>query len=358
MNHTLAKTLTGLGVALACACGCKSPGPGFDPRAESAYRISGGFTNAFDGELTDAALLNPPPDLFTLGPGDVIEIENLEELGNATTVLVGPDGRIYYGLLPGLDVWGLTLAETKQRLEEGLARYIRADIDLTVTLRAVGSKRVWMLGVVATPGVYSLGTPMTLLEALSRAGGVPTLGAGTEEMADLSRSFVLREGETLPVDMGRLLRQGDMSQNVYLRSDDFIYIKPADAWNVYILGAVPGPGALPYTGQMTLMSAIGGAGGTLPNAHETHVAVVRGSIQAPRIAVVDFQSLLRGEATDFLLEPGDIVYVPYSPYRKLNDFAKEIMNTFVRSVAINAGARSINAGAAPVAPTVSGGSGN
>jgi hypothetical protein len=83
------------------------------------------------------------------------------------------------------------------------------------------------------------------------------------------------------------------------------------------------------------------------NAHLSHVAIVRGSLTKPEIAVIDVGDILKGKATDVLLEPRDIVYVPLSPYRYLSKYADLILTTFVRAVAINEGAR---AGAGNVSP--------
>src|SRR5436190_17570662 len=68
----------------------------------------------------DPAWLKPPAQLFTLGPGDKVEIELLGEPASKVTTIVGPDGKIYFNLLAGIDVWGLTLVEAKQRLEAEL----------------------------------------------------------------------------------------------------------------------------------------------------------------------------------------------------------------------------------------------
>ena len=69
------------------------------------------------------------------------------------------------------------------------------------------------------------------------------------------------------------------------------------------------------------------------------VAIVRGSLTEPKIAVVDYKEIVKGKAPDVLLEPGDIVYVPFSPYRTLVKYADLILKTFVQTVAINEGAR-------------------
>ncbi len=118
----------------------------------------------------DPALLRPPTDFYTLGPGDKLEVEVIGETNVVGTTVVGPDGKIYFNLLPGLDVWGLTLAQAKTEIERGLAKYVREQPQVSLVLRAVESRQVWILGRVQAPGVYPLSTPMTLLEGLSLAG--------------------------------------------------------------------------------------------------------------------------------------------------------------------------------------------
>src|SRR5947208_3762448 len=127
------------------------------------------LTNGFDPNWLKAST-----EPFTLGPGDKLEIEVLGETTSRNTTVVAPDGKIYFNLLPGIDVWGLTLAQAKQRLESELGKYVRQQPQVSMVLRGVESKRVWVLGRVQAPGVYPVATPMTLLEAISTAGG--TLG--------------------------------------------------------------------------------------------------------------------------------------------------------------------------------------
>jgi protein involved in polysaccharide export with SLBB domain len=250
-------------------------------------------------------------------------------------------------------------------MEHGLTNYIRESPKAALTLREVESQRVWLLGRLNTPGVYPLTTPMTLLEAISRAGGpanagaaVPlggatvSVGSPTEEAADLRRSFVMRQGQLLPVDFERLLKQGDTSQNIYLQPDDFVYLPSAASRNVYVLGAVAQPKAVPFVDQVTLISAIAGAGGTIKDAYLSHVAVLRGSLSEPRIAIIDYKEIVKGKASDVLLEPRDIVYVPFTPYRILSRYADLILQTFVRTIGVNAGARAVDPNARPVGVNV------
>ena len=81
-----------------------------------------------------------------------------------------------------------------------------------------------------------------------------------QEMADLKRSFVVRQGKCLPVSFDKLLIDGDLSQNIYLEPDDFIYFPSAAARDVYVLGAVTEPRMVPYHEGLTVAGAVAGHG--------------------------------------------------------------------------------------------------
>jgi polysaccharide export outer membrane protein len=293
--------------------------------------------------------LKPPTARFTLGPGDKLEIEIMGEPTSRTETVVGPDGKIYFNLLPGMDVWGATVAQTKAKLESEMAKFVRERPQISVTVRGVESKRVWVLGRVQAPGVYSMTAPMTLLEAVSMAGGTMSLSnfqdqeaAGfTEELADLRRSFVIRHGHPLPVDFKRLLVGGDLSQNVYLQPDDFVYFPATTAREIYVLGAVAQPRPVPFHEGMGVAGAVASAYGTIKGAYMHHVVVIRGSLSDPETAVIDYRDLINGKAPDLELQPHDIVYVPFSPYRYLEKYVEIAINTFASASAINAGSQAL-----------------
>jgi hypothetical protein len=69
------------------------------------------------------------------------------------------------------------------------------------------------------------------------------------------------------------------------------------------------------------------------------VAVLRGSLTAPEVRIVDLQAIVKGRAADVRLEPGDIVYVPNSPYTNLKRYINMAITTFVSTVAANEGIR-------------------
>ena len=265
-----------------------------------------------------------------------------------TATVVGPDGKIYFNLLPGIDVWGLTLGQTRQVIEHDLARYVRGTPQVNLTLRDVESKHVWLLGRFQQPGVYNMAAPTTLLEAIAAAGGSQSFagqrqisegGPIGEDLADFNHSFVVRGNKMVPVDFHRLLEKGDLSQNIYLQPDDFIYFAPSYAKEVYVLGAVLQPKPVQYVRGMTLMQAIAGAYGTIRDAWLDHVTIIRGSLAEPDVAFVNYYDIAKGRTPDVALEPGDIIYVPLTRYRYLRKYLDVALDTFVSSVAINAGTK-------------------
>jgi len=226
---------------------------------------------------------------------------------------------------------------------------------VSVSLQTIGSKFIWLLGRVNRPGIYPLTAPTTLLEAFSRAGGAAksTSQVSAADLADLRHSFVMRQGQLLPVDFYQLLREGDTSQNIYLRPDDFIFVPSTLEQEVYVLGAVVNPRAITYTEQMTLVSALAGGNGSIrydfmagndvgpmtKDAYLTHVAILRGSLAKPEILVVNASAIIRGHAADVALQPGDIIYVPNTPYTTLKRYVDLVVGTFVSTIAVNEGIR-------------------
>ncbi|MCC5023904.1 MAG: polysaccharide biosynthesis/export family protein [Candidatus Synoicihabitans palmerolidicus] len=310
--------------------GCLSrTGPQFDP-----YELppTVPFASVQTANGPDPELRMEPTEPFELGVGDLIEIEVLEAGGTRRVCRVMPDGLIYYDLLSGFHAEGLTLLELKSALEIELAAHYRSP-QVGLILRGVTSKRIWVLGRVNTSGLYALNQPTTVLEALARAGGLfsSRFSGTTEELADLKHSFLVRAGELLPVDCYALLREGDMRQNIYLPS--------ALSKQIYVLGAVTKPRAVGFMDQVTLVSAIASAFDVLPRAHTRRILIVRGRFTNPQVAVVDYEAIRRGKIPDSPLEPGDLVWVPDSPWTNLTDYTKLVLNTFVRTVAANEGAR-------------------
>ena len=339
---------------LLTGCFISKRGERFDARASKDAVILTNLTTVESTNRIHEQWLDAPTNYFTLGPGDKLDIEIIGDAASRSAVTVAPDGKIYYyspsqnvPILPGIDVWGLTLAEAKEKVESILKQYFN-NPTVSLQLRAIDSTRVWILGRVANAGVYPMGAPMTLLEAIAAAGGTLTSSESgtTEDLADLRNSFIVRNGQRLPVNFEELLKEGDMSHNIYLQPDDFIYFPSSVSRDIYVLGAVARPGAVPRQHD-TLVGAIAEAGGPIKDAYLSQVAIVRGSLEDPKYAIINYNEIIKGKASNVRLEPRDIVYVPYSPYRFITKYLDLILLTFVRAVAINEGARAAEPNAAP-----------
>ena len=260
----------------------------------------------------------PWQERLTLGPGDVLNFSLFEtnEVGR-TEVVIGPDGRVSYLQAENVMAMGLTIDELRAKFDAELGKYYRNPLTI-ITPVTYRSKRYIVLGSVTAGGVFFMDRPMTVIEAVARAGGLESglHEQGTVELADLTRSFLARKQQRVPVDFERLFQRGDLAQNVVLEPDDFLYIGAASANEIYVLGAVGNPGVLSFAHKPTVISAISSRGGFGRGAFKSQVLVVRGSLTHPEAFVVNVSEILAGKAPDFKLQQKDIVYVSVSPWTK------------------------------------------
>ena len=198
------------------------------------------------------------------------------------------------------------------------------------------------------PGVYPLTNSISLLEAIFEAGGPQKMTnprdnaavGANGSLADLQHSFVLRDGHILPINFEALFG-GDLSQNIYLQPDDYVYFPALTADEVHVIGAVVVPRSVPFARELTLLQAIDYCSGTVPYGSLRQVAIVRGSLRNPRVALVNLKEIMQGKQADVYLAPGDIVYVPFTPWRILAKYLDVAATTFVSSLAINEGAYAV-----------------
>jgi protein involved in polysaccharide export with SLBB domain len=241
-------------------------------------------------------LLGEPHDPYRLGPGDKLELELMEVADTRQISIVMPDGDLYYQTAQ-VHAAGLTITELKAALEKQLQSDYR-NPQLSLILRGMTSQRIIVMGRVNDPGIIPLDSPTTLVEAVSRAGGlmIQRSGINTEELADLGHSFLVRDGEMIPVNFVKLLRYGDASQNIYLKNGDFIYFPSSNSGRVYVLGAVNQARGVDYSEELTLVTAISYAEGIAPRAFPQRVVIIRNTLTEPKIAIVNLKAILNGKA--------------------------------------------------------------
>lgn len=296
------------------------------------------FTQTQRQEAIQPEWLQPPQKPYALGPGDKLEVEILGETGTRADTFVTPDSKVYFDLLPGIEAKGKTTAQLQQEMEAQLVQFYRQP-QVAVTLKEAVSQRVWVLGRVNAPGIYPLTRPLRVLDAVTLAGGLFTsrFTGTTEELADLRHSFLMRGGRMMPVNFEKLIREGDLAQNIYLEPDDFIYLPSSLTNEVYVLGAVTEPRPVGFMNEMNLVAALSKGLGMLPGADLTRVKIIRGSLTEPKIATVNAAEILYGKATNVRLEPGDIIYVPGKGTISPGGYLRDAVDTFTRLVAANEG---------------------
>ena len=315
----------------------------------SAFRLyaddptAGAQTNAPAGEKPRAVLSGttvpkkaPWQERLTLGPGDVLNIALFEMPESAhRDVPVGPDGRISFLQARDVLAAGLTIDELRAKLDEALTKYYQ-NARTVITPAAFHSKKYFVLGAVASKGVFAFERPITIIEAIARAGGLETglFDARTVELADLTHSFLVRNGQRVPVDFEHLFQQGDLSQNIPLEPDDYLFFASADANQIYVLGEVAVPGVMAFAPKTTVISALASRGGFSIKAFESRVLVVRGSLTHPQTFVVNTSAILKGKERDFKLEPKDIVYVSANPWVKAEDLLDTAARAFLQSMLV------------------------
>ncbi|MDF1811825.1 MAG: polysaccharide biosynthesis/export family protein [Verrucomicrobiales bacterium] len=283
-------------------------------------------------------LLRPPAGRYRIGPGDELDIEIAEDANTRATAKVMPDGLLYYNVANGINVKGMTIREVSDALADALS-YDYVDPIVTVNVASASSQRFWILGQVKNPGTFPLEKPTTLIAALSRGEGlgVSSFGNESEETVDLSRAILIRDKKLVPVDFEALIEDGDMSQNVYVHPNDYIYLPSRQSNSVYVLGAVNNPGPVLYDHDSSLLSAVASAGGPRPDAIVTKALIIRGSTNEPNVSVVNLQHLMRGTTQNLKVKGGDIIWLPRSMWTNIRNYTEAVLTTAAQAVAVQEG---------------------
>ncbi|HYG24099.1 MAG TPA: polysaccharide biosynthesis/export family protein [Verrucomicrobiae bacterium] len=271
---------------------------------------------------------------LTLGPGDVLSFGLYgEPLLNRMEVAVGPDGRVSYLEAQDILVTGLTVDELRQRFDDELGKFRRVARTM-ITPVTFKSKKYYVLGKVVQRGVYTLDRPTTVIEAIARAKGLENglVDNNTVDLADLSRSFLMRRGERIPLNFEKLFNQGDLSQNIQIEPDDYLYFPSGSVQEIYVVGEVGLPGMVVHRPDSTTLTAIANRGGFNEKAFKSRVLVIRGSLNNPETFVVDALGVMNGRSKDMTLQPRDIVYVSHRPFYKAEDLLDMATVAFIQSI--------------------------
>lgn len=183
------KTLLSLAFALAVttspAAGSQQPGqqPPPQPRPSTPPSTAKPAPAPASGQPQPGVQPGPgvtTPEDYVIGPDDLLGVIVWREQDLSTDVKVRPDGKVSLPLLNDLQASGLTPEQFRKVVTDAAAKFV-ADPSVTIIVKQINSRMVFVMGEVGKPGTYQLTGPYTVLQMLALAGG-PTAFAKTDEI--------------------------------------------------------------------------------------------------------------------------------------------------------------------------------
>jgi len=159
-------------------------------------------------------------DDYIIGSGDILDISLWKDEALTKQVTVRTDGKIVFPLIGEITAAGRSVAEVRQEMMDRLKEYVPEPV-LTVDVKQINSMIIYVTGRVNTPGRYPVNTKVTVLQALSIAGGL-------NAFAKRSKIKIFRQEEgktvTLPFDYDEVIDGENLQQNIVLKRGDVIVV--------------------------------------------------------------------------------------------------------------------------------------
>jgi polysaccharide export outer membrane protein len=160
-----------------------------------------------------------PPE-YVIGADDVMKVDFWRDKDMSSEVTVRPDGKISLPLINEIQAAGLTPAQLRDRISEEARKYVE-DPTVTVEVKAINSRRVYITGEVKKPGPYALTGSMTVLQLISIAGG---LG----DYAKQDKITIVRaengKQKAFGFNYKEVLNQRKLEQNIELKPGDTVAV--------------------------------------------------------------------------------------------------------------------------------------
>ena len=234
-----------------------------------------------------------------LGPGDTLRIFVYGHPDMTTETKVSETGKITFPLVGEVKVDGLTPSEAEKKIANLLeSRDILRKPQVIVVTASLQSQMVSVLGNVRNQGRYPIEGKRSLTEILAMAGGIVPEGG---ELITLIRSDGTRFVKEV-IDVLEMVRTGDLSRDVDVRSDDLIYVERAHRF--YIYGEVQRAGAYRLERNMTVIQALSVGGGLTQRGTERGLRIQRRDVEG-NLQILDAKS-------SDLVQPDDVIYIKES----------------------------------------------
>lgn len=240
----------------------------------------------------------PVPASYVIGPGDELRIRIWGQVNFQANLRVDRSGEIYLPQVGPVHVAGLPFSELDQHLRAAIGRVYR-NFDLTVDAGQIRAIQVYVSGEARRPGVYTVSSLSTLVDAIFASGGPSIHGS-------MRHIELRRDSKTVTdFDLYDLLIHGDKSKDVTLQSGDVIFI-PAIGPEVAVTGSVRDSAIYELRGNDSLADIIADAGGVSAVAAEARISIERIQDHHDR-AAMEVEYNASGLATP--MADGDLVRV-------------------------------------------------
>jgi polysaccharide biosynthesis/export protein len=249
---------------------------------------------------------------YILGPEDEMEITVWDHDDLTRKLRVGLDGRLSFPFIGEVRAQGLSVLELQRELERRLGDGYIVDPHVSISITDFKSQKFFVVGNVAKPGAYPLTKNITVVEAVSLAGGLATGSGGRPVSVGTAVIVRARPGDKadqprLPAEAGprdqvsvslNAALAGDPRHNVEINNGDTVFVPDLV---FYVSGQVKRPGRYSYEEGMTVLKAVTTAEGFTDKASARRTHIVRERGQGKEKVKVSLEDPVR---------PGDTVLVP------------------------------------------------
>jgi polysaccharide export outer membrane protein len=163
--------------------------------------------------------IEPPPG-YVIGARDVLSIIFWRDKDMSADVSVRPDGKISLPLINEIHAEGLTPDQLRDQVAQKAARYV-ADPTVSVVVREINSRQVFITGEVNRPGAYSLMTPTSVMQLISLAGGLREYAKGKEIV--ILRNEAGKQS-AIQFNYKDVVNRKKLTQNILLKPGDTVIV--------------------------------------------------------------------------------------------------------------------------------------
>jgi polysaccharide biosynthesis/export protein len=252
----------------------------------------------------------PIPSDYIIGPGDNLKIIMFGKQADEMTLQVTRTGQVFFPEIGPIYIAGLTFSKAQEIIEKKIATQM-IGVQVNITLGALRSIQVFILGEVFQPGSYTVSSLSSLTNALFSSGGIKASGS-------LRNIQLKRNGKIITIyDFYDLLLKGDTSKDIRIEPGDVIFVPPI-AKTVGITGEVYRPAIYELKEGESLNDLIYFGGGLLPGAQLS-------SAELESVSIIDDAYTLKainlGSFDNNILSNGDMLYI----YPVLNTINKAVL---------------------------------